>query len=166
MRRIERGHVKAPRSAKGQQDGTWFVSYGDVITLLLGFLILFFFLEPPKKANTLLADSLIKEFRSIEQSGDPFKGGSRIAKDKKAGPSTQEGMALQARNGPVVSDQKAAWQKKSGITENHSIETNEPDRAVVRSPDQEGGRAAEQADQLAGKPDSELDEGSLEESAG
>jgi flagellar motor protein MotB len=102
MRRIERANGKTPRQAKGQHDGTWFVSYGDMITLLLGFFILFFSLEPPKKANTLLAESLIKEFRSLEQAKGKFAGVSAVKSDKTEAAGSGDGLSMQAKDAPLT----------------------------------------------------------------
>lgn len=66
------------------EEGSWAISYGDMITLLLGFFILFFTLEPPKKAEEKLIDALIKNLSEggtllIEHKGD--KGGMKVEQD-------------------------------------------------------------------------------------
>ena len=90
---------KRRRESKGKKqhdEGTWAISYGDMITLLLGFFILFFSMEPNKKGNAVLTDSLIETMRKLDDnivvSMDSAAGedqrsqqvGSEEMKDKKA----------------------------------------------------------------------------------
>ena len=48
-------------------EGTWFISYGDMITLLLGFFVLFFSIEKPTPGNTLLAESLLATLEQLDR---------------------------------------------------------------------------------------------------
>ena len=90
---------KRRRESKGKKqhdEGTWAISYGDMITLLLGFFILFFSMEPKQKGNAVLTDSLIVTMRKLDDnlvvSMDSAAGedqrseqvGSDEMKDKKA----------------------------------------------------------------------------------
>ncbi len=64
MKRLSRLRKRHLRSA---QEGTWAVSYGDMITLLLGFYIMYFSIEPPQKGNTTLTTSLISALEKMDE---------------------------------------------------------------------------------------------------
>ncbi|HYX35869.1 MAG TPA: OmpA family protein [Oligoflexus sp.] len=53
--------------ARAPQEATWAVSYGDMITLLLGFYIMYFSIDPPKKGNTTLTTSLIAALEKMDE---------------------------------------------------------------------------------------------------
>ncbi|SMF64286.1 flagellar motor protein MotB [Pseudobacteriovorax antillogorgiicola] len=59
--------VRGKQKERKVSEGTWFISYGDMITLLLGFFVLFFSIEPPKKGNTLLAESLLATMEELDK---------------------------------------------------------------------------------------------------
>jgi flagellar motor protein MotB len=63
MRTRKREKVK---HKKHHDEGTWAISYGDMLTLLLGFFILFFSMEPPQKGNAMLTESLIETMRKLD----------------------------------------------------------------------------------------------------
>ena len=48
-------------------EGTWAISYGDMITLLLGFFVLFFSIEKPQAGNTLLSQSLLVTLENLDR---------------------------------------------------------------------------------------------------
>jgi len=65
MRRIN----ARSRESHGQnqnQEGTWAISYGDMITLLLAFFILFFSIEPPVAKKGLLNDAMMASFAGMD----------------------------------------------------------------------------------------------------
>jgi flagellar motor protein MotB len=55
------------RHLQGAQEGSWAVSYGDMITLLLGFYIMYFSIDPPKKGNETLTSSLIEALEKLDK---------------------------------------------------------------------------------------------------
>jgi flagellar motor protein MotB len=55
------------RHLHGAQEGSWAVSYGDMITLLLGFYIMYFSIDPPKKGNETLTSSLIEALEKLDK---------------------------------------------------------------------------------------------------
>lgn len=55
------------RHLRGAQEGSWAVSYGDMITLLLGFYIMYFSIDPPKKGNETLTSSLITALEKLDK---------------------------------------------------------------------------------------------------
>jgi flagellar motor protein MotB len=55
------------RHLRGAQEGSWAVSYGDMITLLLGFYIMYFSIDPPKKGNETLTSSLISALEKLDK---------------------------------------------------------------------------------------------------
>ena len=61
LSRLRKSHNKTP------QEGSWAVSYGDMITLLLGFYIMYFSVDPPKKGNTTLTNSLMAALEKADQ---------------------------------------------------------------------------------------------------
>jgi len=61
LSRLRKRHLHVP------QEGTWAVSYGDMITLLLGFYIMYFSIDPPKKGNTSLTTSLVAALEKMDE---------------------------------------------------------------------------------------------------
>ncbi len=51
---------------RATHEGTWAVSYGDMITLLLGFFVLFFSIQKPETGNTLLSRSLVLALENLD----------------------------------------------------------------------------------------------------
>jgi flagellar motor protein MotB len=64
MKRLSRLRKRHMRSA---DEGSWAVSYGDMITLLLGFYIMYFSIDPPKKGNESLTTSLITALEKLDK---------------------------------------------------------------------------------------------------
>lgn len=64
MKRLSRLRKRHLRVA---QEGSWAVSYGDMITLLLGFYIMYFSIDPPKKGNESLTSSLITALEKLDK---------------------------------------------------------------------------------------------------
>ena len=48
-------------------EGSWAISYGDMITLLLGFFILFFSLDPADKKESKISQSLLVTMQSLDK---------------------------------------------------------------------------------------------------
>ncbi len=60
---------RRPASDKKKQnhEGTWAISYGDMITLLLGFFVLFYSTEPIGKGDAQLTESLIERMKDLDK---------------------------------------------------------------------------------------------------
>ncbi|MFW7379132.1 MAG: OmpA/MotB family protein [Oligoflexus sp.] len=66
MRRVN-SHSRSIQKKAANHEGTWAVSYGDMITLLLAFFILFFSVAPPEDDKTLFSDALVATFMALDQ---------------------------------------------------------------------------------------------------
>ena len=54
------------RQVKFDSEGSWAISYGDMVTLLLAFFILFFSVDPQERDNKVLQESLLARIYSLE----------------------------------------------------------------------------------------------------
>ncbi len=102
LSRLRKAHSKT------HQEGSWAVSYGDMITLLLGFYIMYFSVDPPKKGNTTLTNSLMAALEKSDQDisiEKTIKKASTVQPDDQAPAIAQEEQAkardLQAGNAVV-----------------------------------------------------------------
>ena len=98
------------RRKRPNSDGTWAVSYGDMITLLLGFFILFFSLEPQKPKNTVLSESLLATLQDLDQKMDasletPTAPKIPANEQQQVAPGTNAGRSPSASDSDVSSDQ-------------------------------------------------------------
>lgn len=69
-RRKQRSHEEV------DSEGTWAISYGDMITLLLAFFVLFFTVDPQESKEQLLKDSLLAELKKNSSEGNEKKATS------------------------------------------------------------------------------------------
>lgn len=76
MRKVTR---RASHPPEADTEGTWAISYGDMITLLLSFFVLFFTMDPKKEKAQGLMDSLKVSLADL-QSGQSGTSGSDIVK--------------------------------------------------------------------------------------
>ncbi len=159
MRRIERKiRRKAPNS-----EGTWAVSYGDMITLLLGFFILFFSLEPQRPKNTVLSESLLAALQGLDQkleagmetadSPSSSSGTEKMqAADKSAGQQALEGDHQKTKDevsnqgqelgGMSISEQLLDFAKMIGLGEQSQRARTAPEDAAKSSKSDESSTIA------------------------
>jgi len=103
--------MRRPRRPKdiehaGDHEGSWAISYGDMITLLLAFFIIFFSIQTPEKVRKVLNNAMIASLASLDpkveekarqkNSEEPY--GHQKQSEGDQGPSTQKdgGQVLKA----------------------------------------------------------------------
>lgn len=87
-------------------EGTWALSYGDMITLLLGFFVLFFSLEKPQEGNVLLSKSLMMTLEKLDDdvSRVPLEDGVTQQAPTQEGVNKGRGMARDDSSEDATSD--------------------------------------------------------------
>ena len=79
-------------------EGSWAISYGDMITLLLGFFILFFSLDPAEKKESKISQSLLVTMQSLDK--EAAKQAAREAAP--SAPASHLCFSISSENGNLV----------------------------------------------------------------
>lgn len=95
-------------------EGTWAISYGDMITLLLGFFVLFFSIDKPQSGNTLLSQSLLVALEDLDRelTGSGGKGGVDVDSEK-----------VGEDVGQTTADKEGASSEETGVSQKVTNET-------------------------------------------
>ncbi len=119
MGRLRKRHLSAA------QEGSWAVSYGDMITLLLGFYIMYFSIDPPQKGNTSLTTSLMAALEKLDKDVAVEKVQAKSSQQKQEDQATSKKTEQKAQNldgGNNIVDRIQA-QEDSGNTKDMKAKT-------------------------------------------
>jgi flagellar motor protein MotB len=125
LSRLRKRHLRAP------QEGSWAVSYGDMITLLLGFYIMYFSIDPPKKGNTTLTTSLIAALEKLDEDVAVDRNQNKTAAKKTDDPAP----SLAQENKPEARDSETGNAVVERITaaENRSDKRGQDKKLAVEA---------------------------------